>query len=855
MPERQALLLRAARSRRRPALGPRGRAQVRGPSRGRQGERLDPQFRRITEALNAERLTVRTTPEGLEPETILVLEIAGEVSDFARAMSGVPGLEYLGEQALDQLEPDDDFAAVDQKGRRRRYARQLFLVASDARAWRDVLSMWRRWQDGEDPPYGLTPFRDLFAQLRELREWNDRDRLERGGAAEAWRRELIGLGDQPIAFEAELWLRADPSRREAIVGRLAHELEAAGGSLDHEIVLPQIDYHGVLGRAPAAKLLDAAQDDDVSWLSTEGVRLFHATGQMAAPVRDKGERASRVRDLGVPPAGGSRIALLDGLPVGAHEALEGRLRLDDPESWEELVPVDRRLHGTLMASSVVQGDLGHGSDALAEPIYVRPILRPDAPPWVTDPIEMLPADRLPVDVVHGAVARLFEGDDPVAPGTRVIVLAIGDPSQQFDRFVSPLARLVDWLSWRYGVAVLVSAGNHKGALVVSDDADLDDSAELEHEVIDALRRDAPFRGLLAPAEAANALTIGAAHDDGSAAVLPAGLLDPLRDRDLANVVSPVARGINRAIKPDLLLPGGRQPVRPEAPDGGGGRALSVAVSRRAPGVKVAAPGLDGELDRYVHGTGTSIATGLAGHCSGVVLRQLDELRVTYGQDFPDSQLDAVLVKAALVHTARWGAAREAIADVLRDAGDDASRAQIVRFLGHGRARPERALVADDHRAVLVQAGWLTLDAMHEYDLPLPDCLASARVERRMIVTLAWLTPIASRRRAYRTAALDLGYVAGRDTPFGDRTEVDNKAAGRGTVTHEVLFNARAVPFGPAATTAITVTCRATTGTLDEAIPYALIATIDTPVELRLPIYEQVREAIGVRVPIAVASRE
>ena len=523
MPERPALLLGPPRLGSRPRPGQRGRAQLRVPGRGRQEERLNPLFQRITAALAGERLTLRTTPEGLEPETIIVLEVAGEVADFARAMQRIPGLEFLGEQALDQLDPDDEFAMVDQEGRQRRYARQLFLVASDARAWQEVLRLWERWKAGQEPGYGLAPFRDLFAQLLDLREWDDRDRLERGGAAAAWQRDLAGLGGQLVPFEAELWLRRNTARRDATVAQLAADLQEAGGSLDRQLVLPQIDYHGILGQAPADRLLDAARAYEVAWLRTEGVRLFHATGQMAVPVHDEGEQAPGVGALGPLPTGTSRIALLDGLPLAGHEALQGRLRIDDPESWAEIVPVARRSHGTAMASAVIHGDLGHGAGPLDEPLYVRPILRPDAPPWVTDPLEMLPADRLPVDVIHEAVARLFEGDEPVAPDTRVVVLAVGDPSQQFDRFVSPLARLVDWLAWRYGVLVLVSAGNHPWDLVVSGDADVNDPAELEHEVLCALHRDAPFRRLLAPAESANALTIGAAHDDASGAVLPDGL--------------------------------------------------------------------------------------------------------------------------------------------------------------------------------------------------------------------------------------------------------------------------------------------------------------------------------------------
>jgi subtilase family protein len=852
VPERDPLLFGSPRPGRRVKPGPRGRDKLQGPGTGRQAQRIGPQLQRITAALDAQQLRLRATPDALEPETILVLEIAGEVSTFAKAMLKVPGLEFLGEQALAQLDPDDDFRAVNQRGQAKRYSRQLFLIATDVRAWRELLGLWERFKRGDAMPHGLTAFRDLFAQLREVREWNDRDRLDRAGAADAWRRDLADLGDQLVPFEAELWLRRDLNRRAAVIDRLHTELRAVGGELVGQTVLQEIDYHGVLGRVPATRLLDAAASEDVSWLSTEGVRLFHATGQMVAPVVDNGEQADKPAGLGASPTGGTRLALLDGIPVAGHEALDGRLRIDDPDDWSSTVRVVDRHHGTLMASLVVHGDLGDAGDALDEPVYVRPILRPDPAAWFDDPPEMLPAGELPVDLIHRAVARLFEGDEPAAPETRVIVLAVADPSQQFDRFISPLARLVDWLSWHYNVLFVISAGNHTSSLTLPADIDTTNAAELEHEIIDAIRREALSRRLLAPGESANALTIGAAHDDASAAAPPIDVLDPFADTDLPSVISPIASGINRAIKPDLLLPGGRQPLRAEPVTDGDPRLLSVAVSRRPPGLRVAAPGVNGELDRYVHTTGTSGATALAGHAAGALLRRLDALRASYGADFPDAELEAVLLKAALAHTARWGTAAATIERILKDAGESASRAAIARFLGHGRARPELAIIADDHRPVLIHAGRLGVDDTLSYDLPLPPSLAGTTVERRLTLTLAWLTPINPRHRAYRAAALDLTYVAGRDATFGERQEVDNQAAGRGTLQHEVLMSRRAVPYGPGETTTLEVACRATAGELADEIPYALLVTIETPASLALPIYEEVRQAIATRVAVRPA---
>ena len=283
MPDRNPLLFPPRVEGKRIKPGPRGRDKLEGPNTGRQAQRIEPRLQRITAALDAQQLRLRTTPDALEPETILVLEIAGEVATFAQAMLKVPGLEFLGEQALEQLDPDDDFRMVNQRGQAKRYARQLFLIATDAQAWRELLSLWQRFKQGQSLPRGLTPFRDLFAQLLEIREWSDRDRLEHAGAADAWRSDLAELGDELVPFEAELWLRRDSQRRAAVIDVLTRELRAIGGDLAGQFVLEDIDYHGVLGRAPAARLVEAALQSDVSWLTTEGVRLFHAGRADARP--------------------------------------------------------------------------------------------------------------------------------------------------------------------------------------------------------------------------------------------------------------------------------------------------------------------------------------------------------------------------------------------------------------------------------------------------------------------------------------------------------------------------------------------------------------------------------------------
>ena len=846
MPERPALPLGAPQIRARRTRGS-PRPQLQGPGAQRQQQRLGPALERLTQAFEQGRLGTTDEPAALTPEQVLVLEVAGELDEFVRAIRRVPGLEFLVEEAQDQLDSDGEFAAIDGQGRRHRYSRQLFLMASDAVAWQQLLGLWQRFQRREAFPHGLTKFRYLFERLRSLRAWDDQDRLERTGALGAWAAELADAGDEPVEFEIELWLRHDERRRAEALAELRSDLEASGGEMLSEYVLEEISYHGVLGRVPANLLRDAVARHEVRWMRTSYVRFFRAVGQLAAvPAQDEAD-SSPVESQGPLPHEAPQIALLDGVPLSGHALLSGCLVIDDPEGLEALTPVARRRHGTAMASVILRGDLGSGTAALSRRVYVRPILSAQAPDWVSDAREELPRDRLAVDLIHAAVARLFEGE-AVAPDVKVVVLAVGDATAQFDRFVSPLARLLDWLSFRYGVLFIVSAGNHLDGLELAADVDPENANELQHEVLCALQRSAALRGLLSPAESVNALTVGASHTDSSGVPAADDRLDPLVEPGMPNVVSAWGPGVRRAVKPDLLLPGGRQLVRLEPSATGEARRASIPPSLRAPGVRFASPSARQALDATAYGTGTSMASAFGGHYAGRLLDALAELRDIHGEAFPGPEFDAVLLKAALVHTARWGPGRGVIDDAQQEILGASSREGVARLFGYGQAEPGRALVCDDHRVTAVAAGQISDGSADAYRLPLPASLAATTAERRLTLTLAWLTPINPEHRAYRRAALALEPSEGPKLAT-DRSDVSLYPSRRGTLQHETLTGSRAVPFAPGSAIELAVSCRADAGELAVPVPYAVIATIEVAEQLRLPIYEEVRQAL--RIPVAV----
>ncbi|MCB2572929.1 hypothetical protein KQ718_17215, partial [Listeria monocytogenes] len=76
-------------------------------------------------------------------------ETVGAVEDFAKAVKRIEGLEWLGEIEVDELPPDEDFHDLEHpekplKGR-------LYLVLTNQQALTELLSLWRRYRDQDDP--------------------------------------------------------------------------------------------------------------------------------------------------------------------------------------------------------------------------------------------------------------------------------------------------------------------------------------------------------------------------------------------------------------------------------------------------------------------------------------------------------------------------------------------------------------------------------------------------------------------------------------------------------------------------------------------------------------------------------
>ena len=457
---------------------------VQRPTPSRQGERIAPQFKALRSVLEGGRAELGESTAASDPELVAVFELAGSVDTFLRAARKVDGLEFLAEIKEDSVEPDDDFYYED-KGERSddSVPEFLYMVMTNAQAVTELVRLFNLWE--RDPKVkfarGLNPLKEVFGLLRGIRRWGAEDRVRETGLLDQWREDVEVAGSQGFKrVEIELWFRLDESLRRGVEDEVRGILDKAGAVVIAASEQPAIAYHAVLADVPMSEVerVIASGPEAIELLTTESVMMVSPSHAMMAETSDPVEESLDFDDSAKatePP----RVALLDGVPFAGHVALDGRLVIDDPDNHTARYGMAQRRHGTAMASLIAHGDLAAPGPTLSQKIYVRPIFEPHP---MMPGTEVVPAGELLVDLVHRCFHRIFEGDGaqaPAAPSTRIVTLAVGDPARSFIRRLSPLARLLDWLSHLYNVVVVVSGGNQHGAKLVVSAESLGDRAALE----------------------------------------------------------------------------------------------------------------------------------------------------------------------------------------------------------------------------------------------------------------------------------------------------------------------------------------------------------------------------------------
>lgn len=822
------------------------------PSRQDQWERLEPELKNLQESLERRTLELSETAPGAAAEDVLVFELAGGVDDFFKAVRDTPGMEWLADTE-DELPMEEaaGFARLDKDKHpdpTKDVKEHVYMVASNAAALRELLTAWERKSQGLPLKGNFSKFGNVFLHVIKIRRWGWQDRL-REEELDLWG-EIIEQGAASLCFEIELWFRrTEQARRKAEV-ILRADIEALGGRVIRPFEHEGCGYHGLCVELPADRVKELLANRKTAKLfQEESVLHFWLTGQSVAPgsAEDGGEDASEV-DYPLP-SGSPEVAIFDGMPIENHPLLVGRLLIDDPDGISEDYPVQARNHGTQMASLIVCGDLARNETRLSRPLYVRLIMHGVSlgdGKWD----ERVPAEALPLDLLQRAVIRLKE----VVPSVKVVNLSIGDQARPFLGSPSAWARMLDWLQVEYDLLFIVSAGNRKQLPSPYDSMTAFEGAEpeeLEKAIMESLIADNRARRLLSPAESINAVTVGASHRDSGGALshLPPGARVGIRLGDLPSPISCMGPGHRKAVKPDILLDGGRQLLRLKSvPD----RTLLEAVETTlSPGIKVAAPPLAGQTSRTVYSRGTSVAAALATRRCALAF---DALRGMTESDHPGEEFFSVLAKALSIHPACWCDADGYLQDLLdRTPGKKWSewrRKMLTPLLGHGIVAYDDLMLGRTHRVTLLSWGEITVDQTLEFKFPLPSAVDGGKGLKRLTSTVAWFSPIHPGHARYRKAKLTLLPPNGaQKNQLGiERRNGEFNQLSLGTVHHEV-FEGHLARGLTEDDLPLHLTCRADAAELDSPVRYGLAVTLEVAPNLFNEIYTEVRNKLAVPVGV------
>lgn len=836
---------------------------------GRQGQepRFSDAFTRLDDAFRGENAEVllRQDPAGIAPERALVFETIVPIQNFQKAAARA-GFELLIEDRLgNEYEIPDEL--VD--GYVEAASPTLYATMPSRAQLEKLLSLWRSYQAGEKAERGLAPWWTLFGMLADIRVWGPKDRL-----TEEVRRELaFRLGESEgelIRLELEIWPTANTALRARWQRETQAKLEALGGRVLSTSAIDETDfvYQAILaeltGDAIAAMLENPLAPESIATL--DGLQ-FILPQMIAQSLPDDSEAQAPLGATPLAPFDDQapfRALLLDGTPIAGHPAIEDGVVIEDVHDLVRLSQVEHRRHATAMASLMLRGDLqADGTPVPDARVLAIPILIDDAQGASS------PNDRLFVDLVHVSLARAFMGDEPLAPDAHLVNFSVGIRNAHFAGRIGSLARLLDWWSERHGVLFMVAAGNVPDDLTIPGTSytAFEDAAPNERRALveAAQKANRHSRTLMAPAEAMNVVTVGAASEDPTPpAMPPAPSTVSLHTNGevLPALSSGIGLGPFRSIKPDFLAPAGEHELRLSSASAAGVRLRVVDRTQRT-GLHVAT------VQRGAAATyrtrGTSCANALASRAALFSLAALTDVDGPFPEEELPRRDKALLAKALSVNAALWPAT--AIARFAQECAPDPNqharaREEICRYYGHGVLDDARMREAPPFGATLVGLGTLRRDRAALFQVPLPPSLSGERIGRSMIATIAWFSPVRATRARYRLAALDAvahGYdmFGGLEPDDGwalalKSDQLDANLIKRGTVwSRRLVQNAAATPtFSDGMAMPVRVQCRDSSGgglSPDDDIRFALVVTMEVEATASFDVRAEVEAQLRVEV--------
>jgi len=836
--------------------------QPQGVGHQRQGERFHDQFKRLEAALASENaaLELRSDPYGIAPERALVFVTAIPIANFARAA------RLISLEVLSEIELEEDYNLPEDLIVEHQSAAPptLYATMPTQDAFNQLLSLWRKYQNGETAPRNYAPWWRLFGMLAELRPWGPEDRFSLNHRIEL---ENILFDDAEVRLELEHWPTQDQNKLKLWRRETEEKIDALGGriidraAIHEEVFIYDAMLIGLAGSVVRDLIDNPSAPNGLATL--DGLQfILPQTISQSLPSQSQPREAEKKDFEGFDMNSDFRVLLLDGTPVAGHRFLDGGVAIEDVHGLVNRSTVVNRRHATEMASLIMRGDIEYdcqpvdNSRLLAIPLLID-----------TEENATSPNDRLFVDLVHTALQRTFRGKEPLAPHVFVVNFSIGINRSNFAGRISSLTRLLDWWANKEGILFVVSAGN------VPHDLEIPSITSVEFENLSLSERQELIRTakrqqrheftLLAPSEALNALTVGAASVDLTPPPINVSpnAFKVQEDKEITPAMSTgLGLGPFRAIKPDLIGIGGYHEIR-ALPEGKNMR-LSVVPRSLRTGLTVAAASSGTAQTRS---RGTSCAAALVTRALlNAAAALTEEGGPYYGLNLSRNDL-ALLTRALAVNAARWPEAANKLYNIEKErlGGQRHRQAaeEVARHFGHGFLDSKLMHEAPLHGVTLVGLGQVKKDKGTIFDMPLPPSLSGDSVHRSMLVTLAWFSPVEPRRARYRLAALEAiaadgdmmneeeedkeWYLAMKSEPPG----ID--LIKRGTVWSRRMVDKRfrAPQFNDEATLPIRVQCRDASGgglNPDEAIPFSIAVTLQLEETVNYDVYQEIRDRLLIR---------
>ncbi len=428
-----------------------------------------------------------------------------------------------------------------------------------------------------------------------------------------------------------------------------------------------------------------------------------------------------------PPINGPRLCIIDSGVVSNHPLIRPYIGHEEAILTSESSVSDTNGHGTRVGGLAIYGDVracyDRGRFESTITLYSARVLNDS---------NGFDDEKLIMNQMRSAVetfvrepynCRIFNvsigGGEP----------ALGDERRQQNMY----GEILDIIAREYQVLFVVSAGNHVEIIHAED---LESAiATYPSSLLTPATRLCDF------ATTAIGITVGALSDaDGVAIRNGVNADDIVRHVALRDEPAPMTRigpGVQNAIKPDFVHYGG-----------------SFVFDRNQPRNLVLDKGMaimslsHEPLSRlFAYDSGTSYAAPRVARLAALVEHQLRE---QLGQAPHPNLIRALLAVSARIPSA---------AQRMLERSDDPHAA--IKVCGYGLPNEDYSLQSTDGRVVLYAQAEISLDTLHIYRVPVPDCLLQAPGTRKITVGLAFDPPVRARRLDYLGTRMNFYLIRGK----------------------------------------------------------------------------------------------